>query len=212
MEVQKFRVSEDTEAKILAVGDIAATKTEIDLDEMHADCYLGVPFLLYMYDAGRFPFSAKINREAFPDFIQEAYTRFPFFGTFDCYLFILQKIFGPLTEIFFDVPAAGKLTIEVNAVSDLEFEFVARELVDGSYVFYEITDHLGDQLVFRGISGIENLSQLNLLFSEIMPAGIFPDISLTFFSRSDFIGEDTDGEFNVVTYIEDQIVFVEVGG
>jgi hypothetical protein len=211
MAVEKFKSSETTEAKILAAGDIAPTKTELDLDEMREGCYLALPFLLYMYDAGRFPFSAKINRAAFPDFIKEAFTRFPFFGTFDCYLYILQKIFGPLTEIFFTVTDFGELQIEVNAISDLEFEFAAREFVDGDYEYFDVLTSDDEQLVFRGISGIENEAQLELLFSEIMPAGISPNISLTFFSRSDFIGEDSE-VFNVVTHLDDQIVFAEIGG
>lgn len=213
METQKFK-GDAIELKMESVAIPVFDLTDSALDQFYQNGFESTPFLLMLYDEKRIPFSERVGRDAFVVFIIETFKNFPFIGTFDTYLFIIRAIFGDLSTIVFDVPVPGKLSIEVNATSSLEFDFIAVEPDGvGGFNIYEVTDSTGLTLGFRGIAGIDTEYELELLFSEIMPAGITPDIALSFFERSDFVAEDDLGNLDqVIDYLGNQIVFSEIGG
>jgi len=208
---QKFK-GDETELKYEVSAKPVLDLISGSLDELLEGAELTDAFLLMLYDEGRIPYSNRIKREVFVQFIKGAFLKFPFMGSFESYIFILREIFGPDTDLIFEVPAPGKLNLSVNASSDLVYDFIARELDSGFYTFYNISTSDGDDLVFKGLAGIETESELALLFSEIMPAGIFPTISLDYFLKSTFYGEDTDGVFDMITSIGDSLIFIEVSG
>jgi hypothetical protein len=209
---QVFKRYDDTEKKMYDSGNHIIEVCDLALDEFYENGFTCSPFLLMLYDEGRIPFSTRIPRDAFVSFIIGALENFPFIGTFEIYLFIIRSIFGSISEIFFTVPAPGKLSIDISASAALEFNFVGRETVDGVTEFFDILDDEGNTLVFRGIPGINNAYELGLMFSEIMPAGIVPDISIQFFNRSNWVSVESGDYFNMVTEPEtDQIVFYEIG-
>lgn len=209
---QRFK-GDPTELKFEGALKPVFDRANADLDLFWADAYDSTPWLLLLYDQKRMPYAERINRDAFVAFITEALDRFPFTGTFDTYIFVLRAVFGQLSEIVFTVPAPGKLQIDVNATSALEFNFTATDDWNGAgYTDYDMITMGGDQLVFRGVSGIETKYELELLFSELMPAGIFPIITLTFFNRSDFVAQNADLSLdNVVDFDGNQLVFNEIG-
>jgi hypothetical protein len=206
---QNFK-GDSKELKMQAVAGPLLDLTDVALNSFYSDGYDCNEFLLMLYDEQRMPFQ-KLSRLAYIQFIKEALKRFPSAGTFEFYLFILRAIFGDLSEINFELTDPGKISIEVNATSRLEYDLIAREFIDGSYVDYELIDYNFDILTARGLAGIENEYQLGLLFSEILPCGIYPEISLTFYERSVFIGEDGDGIYDVLDNSFNQIIFVEIG-
>lgn len=204
---------DENELKYYAAGLPAFQATSDSLDEMYDGAFDAAPFLLMLYDEDRIPFSQRVNRNAFVDFIRQTLKLFPFIGSFDTYLFILSAIFGEQSEIFFEVPAPGKLSISVNATSTLEFEFIGREPNGlGGYTLFNVSDSLGNDLIFRGVSGIETEYDLELLFSEIMPVGIVPDIALTFFTYYSFVADEGGTLYEMITSVGDEIIFYEVGG
>ncbi len=211
--VQFFK-GDALEKQMIAVGETPIALTGAALDDMYAECYESAQFILMLYDEGRMPFSERIKREVFVDFIKQILNRFPFTGTFDSYLFVLYQIFGMLSTTTFTVPSPGKLGIAVNAAANIEFDAVVRTFEDGAFVTSELITDEFEKLIFIGISGINTEYELTLLFSEIMPAGITPDITLTFFVISDFVAEifgDPDLYDMITTDDEVQIVFVELG-
>lgn len=208
--MQYFK-GDPTELKMIASALQAFQVTGIDLDDFYAQGNNCDPFLLMLYDEGRMPFSERINRNAFVDFIREALARFPVTGTFEMYLFILGSIFGIQAEIFFDVPAPGKLSIEVNTVANSEFELIGREFVSGAYQFFNISDQDDNDLIVRGLPGINTQYELDLLFSEIISTGISPTISLTFYTRTFFVAEESSVLYEVITENNDNIIFYEIG-
>ncbi len=211
-QVQNFK-GDETELKMRASAEPAFDVVDTALDDFYENGGECSPFLLMLYDEGRAPYSNRIGRDVFVSFIKRALDNFPFVGNFETYNFILREIFGAESDIIFTVPAPGKLSISVNAVADAAFEFVARELEDGQYSFFTIGTLDGvDDIVFRGVSGIESEAELKLLFSELIPGGIVPEIFLEFFTKFSFIGEDGDGVFDVITDLGDEIIFVEIGG
>lgn len=209
--VQNFK-GDAPEIKMRAVAEPAFDLTDSPLNQFYAEGDTSDAWYLALYDEGRMPFSERIERQVFTSFIRQTLENYPFIGTFESYLFILREIFGDESIISFEVPAAGKLSININAIADIVFDAVVRELTDtGEFEFSTLATMGGDDIVFRGIAGIETDYELTLLFSEIRPAGIFPTLSLEFFSLSTFIGEDGDGIFDVVAKNSDNLVFYEVG-
>lgn len=209
---QNFK-GDATELKMQNVVNPLLDQTNSALDDFYENGFNASPFLLMLYDEGRMPFSERIPRDAFVEFIKEALANFPVTGTFESYLFVLRAVFGPQTEVFFDIPIPGKLTIDINAIANSEFEFIAREFVDGAYEFSNVVDYDLNLLTFRGIPGIDNEYELGLLFSEVMPAGIVPDINLTFFSYSSWIAEEPSSVFyDMIDDDGNNIVFREIGG
>ncbi len=205
MITQKFK-GDDLELRMEAAASPAFDLCSVALDEFLADGYLASPFLLMLYDEGRMPFSDRVPRDSFVEFFKEALERFPFTGTFEAYIFIIQAIFGSGSGILFDVPAPGKIEMLVNASSSLEFQFIAKEFIDGEYVESLIVDSDDNLLQFSGISGIDSEYELKQLLAELIPAGIFPDITLAFFSLFNFIDDDDN---SIVDDSGNQIVFIE---
>jgi hypothetical protein len=203
--VQYFK-SDSIELKMNSVVDPLFQAIDAGLDEFYSDGFDSNPFLLMLYDEERVPFSNRVPRVAFVDFIKQALINIQFTGTFETYLLILKSIFGDDSEIRFYVPSPGIIQIEVEAVTNSGFGVLVREIVDGSYVFYDLIDSDGDEFIFRGVIGIESEYELNLLFNEIIPAGLSPDISLAFFVISDFV--DDDDSF-VIDDNDMGIIFVE---
>lgn len=189
-----------------AAGSPPFDVVEAALDEFEQGGKTCEPFLLMLYDSGRMPFSERIPRETFAAFFREALERFPFTGTFEAYIFILEKIFGEGSSVLFQVPAPGKLEMLVNAASSIEFNFIVKEFVLGSGVESNLVDSDGSQITFRGISGIDSEYKLNLLLAEMIPAGIYPDVTLSFFSVYNLV---TDENNSIFTDIGDQIIAVE---
>jgi hypothetical protein len=206
---QKFKGDAD-ELKMEAAGQHAFDLTSDSLDEFFAGCYTANDWLLALYDNGRMPFTDRVPRDSFINFIKQAIPNFPVTGTFEAYIFILDAIFGEQTEVQFDVPSPGTLEMVVAAEASLDFDFLGREFLSGGFVEFTMQTKDGDDLKFTGISGIDSEPELNQLLSELIPAGILPDITLTFFELSEFIAEDGVGNiFSMLDSNDNQIVFFE---
>lgn len=208
----QFFKGDPIELKMKAVADPVFDQIGRSLDDFFENGFNCAAYLLMLYDEGRVPFSNTVNRETFVDFIRVALKNFPFTGNFESYIFVLKAIFGDETEIIFDVPSPGKLSIDVLASTGAEFEFIAREFIDGVYQDSNIVDDLGNILIFRGIPGISNAYEIGLLFSELMPNGIVPDINLGFYTKSDWVAEFDDGDlYDLIDHEGNQLIFFETG-
>lgn len=210
MITEKFK-GDELELQFEAAGSLATNACSSSLDDFFNGCYSAGDFLLMLYDEGRMPFTSRVPRDSFVAFIQQAIPNFPFTGTFEAYLLTIQAVFGQGSGVLFDVTGPGKLEIMVNAAAEIEFDWVAIELLDGVYTESNVVDHSDDQIVFSAIAGVDNESKLKQLLSELIPAGIFPDVIFQSFTISDFIADYDGNEFNVVDHLGNQIVFFEIG-
>jgi hypothetical protein len=205
MSVQSFK-GDALETKMQAVMEPAFSQVGLALDSFEEEGGISDPFLLMLYDEGRVPFSERIGRNVFVSFIKKALENFPFIGNFESYIFILKEIFGPESNIFFEILAPGKLKISIDSAIDVVFDFIGRELVSGDFETFSLTTKDGYSLQFRGILGIDSQYELSLLFAEIMPAGLAPTVA--FFTLYEFF---TDAGDNVLDSFGNQIVFYELG-
>lgn len=202
---QYFKGDAD-ELKFDLAGKRAFDASGVALDQFYADGYTASPFLLMLYDEGRMPFVDRVPRDTFVEFIKEALERFQFTGTFEAYIFIMEAIFGAGSGVLFEVPAAGKLNIAVNAAASLEFGWQIAEFVSGELVVSDMVDHIGNSIVFGGVAGIDSEYELQLLLSEIIPGGIYAQVTLAFFALYNFVDDDDN---SIVDHLGNQIVLIE---
>ncbi len=203
---QKFK-ADAVELQMELAGQPPFDACSVSKNEMFDGAYTASDFLLMLYDAGRMPFSARVPRDAFVTFIRQAIPNFKFTGTFEGYLFILRSIFGGAVEVLFTVPGPGKLEVEVNAGgATVDFTWISQLFVGGGYVLEDLITQDGDQLILSTIVGIETEGQLQALFAELIPAGIFTTITLNFFQLFQWI--DYSGN-TIVAQNGDEIVFYE---
>lgn len=194
------------ELQMIAAASPAFDLCSASLDSFYDGSLTASPFLLMLYDQGRMPFSERVPRDSFVAFLSQALAYFPFTGTFESYLFILQAVFGDGSGVQFDVPGPGQISMLVNAASSLEFSFAATEFVDGAFVDSDLVSWDGEILIFTSVSGINSQYALSQLMAELIPAGIFPSLTLSFFTLSDFISSDGS---SVVDVSGNQVVFIE---
>jgi hypothetical protein len=94
----------------------------------------------------------------------------------------------------------------VNAAASVEFNLVVREFVSGAYVESSLLDSDGNFITASGISGIDSEYELQTLLAELIPAGIFPSITLAFFALYNFV--DSSGN-SIEDHLGNQIIFIE---
>jgi hypothetical protein len=73
----------------------------------------------------------------------------------------------------------GKLNIDITASGVQISDFISREIVNNEYVFDEVIDDEGDNIVFQGVKGFETQYELEQMLFEMVPAGIYTEITLT---------------------------------
>lgn len=200
------------ELKMDAAGRRAFDITDGALDSYWTNAYTAADFLLMLYDTGRMPFSDRVPREAFVGFIRMMIPNFSVIGTFEAYLFIIQSIFGASSNVLFDVPGPGQLSMIIATPATLEFDWQGQEVGSSGYQSFGMQTSDGYDLQFRGISGIDSEPKLKQLLSELIPLGVFTSITLQFFRLSVFVGQDSVGAQDaIVDHLGNQIVFFETG-
>ncbi len=209
--MQNFK-GDALELKMQSVAKQVFDQTGLALDQFYSDGFECSEFLLMLYDDKRMPFSERIARDSFIKFIGSALANFPFTGTFESYLLVLVAIFGSDSDVQFDVPAPGKLDISIESYDELTFDFLVRELVDGVYEVSTLATFEDDDIVLRGVPGIESEYEMNLLFSEVIPAGIYYTFTLNFKKKFFWISEESSEFFDMIDSDGNQFIFIELGG
>lgn len=208
----KFFRGNAEEIKVADAAKEAFDLTQSSLDEMLSGASTSDAFLLSLYDIEKVPYHERIVRAAFPAFYREAINWFPKTGTFEAYIFVIRAIFGEDAEIYFDLSTPGALKISINTESEVLFDFIGRDLdEDGNYEEFKILTHDGDFLEFGVLSGISTDSEVELLFSEMIPMGIIPSLFINYYEFSTFIAEEGSTDPEVITEDGDTILFYEIG-
>lgn len=210
MEPQFFK-GDALERQMEEAGRSPFIQLSADRDDYFDGAYESAPFLLMLYDSGRMPFSDRVPRDSFVDFLRQAIPNFQVTGTFEAYLFIIKSIFGAESDIFFEVLGPGKLDMVVSSPVSTEFEMIAIEYVDGTKVESSIVTNEGFNIAFRGVSGIDSEAKLKQLLAELIPAGLYVTITLGFFNIFFFEALDGGDLFEILDHEGNQIVFFETG-
>lgn len=132
-----------------------------------------------LYDNNLSPLANAIPREIFRTSFSTIFEAFLVAGSFESYLTVFRNIFGDDVAVTFTVPDPGKLNIDIVAAGVALSPFVARYIENNAYVFDNVIDDEGDQIVFQTILGFESQYELEQMLFEMVPTGIYTEITLT---------------------------------
>lgn len=132
-----------------------------------------------LYDNDYAPLARAIPREIFRESFSTIFESFIVAGTFESYLTVFRNIFGDDVDVQFTVPGPGRLQIDIEAAGFQLSDFVARYIENNAYVFDEIIDDEGDNIVFQTVKGFESQYELEQMLFEMVPDGIYTEITLT---------------------------------
>lgn len=166
------------EQKFDNAGEPILSDLSMQKDLFFAGAYGAAPLGDVIFDDLRSPLSNAIPKEIFRIAFAEIFEAFIAVGTFEAYLTVFRKIFGDDVDVTFTVPAAGKLNIDILA-NEVELSlFIARYIEDNAYVRDQVIDDEGDSIVFQSIKGFTSEYELNQMLFEMVPAGIYTNITL----------------------------------
>lgn len=176
--MQYFK-GDEKELKYDGAGKGVLDNISLALDSFFAEAYACKALGELLYDQERAPLIKAIKREIFIQCFKELFEAWSFCGTFESYLLVLRKIFGEDADIVFTVPGPGRLQIDIVSTGFELSPFVARKVEDNQYVFDNVVDHEGNQLVFLGFLGIDTQYDLEQVLFTMTPHGIFTEVSIT---------------------------------
>lgn len=153
---------------------LSASKSEF-FDQAYACAVLGE----LIYDNSLAPLANAIPREIFRETFSALFDSFLFSGSFESYLSVFKSIFGDDVDVTFTVPGPGKLNIDIVATGLATYGIILREIVDDAYQYHTLVDDVGDRIVAQAVKGFESQYELEQMLFEMVPAGIYTEITLT---------------------------------
>ncbi len=176
--MQTFK-GDSAELKMVAVGtdimDLYSADKDLFFDEAYSCFVLGE----LLYDNARAPLSNAIDRTIFRELFATIFDAFVHAGTFESYISVFKNIFGDDVIVEFTVPSAGELQIGIEATGVLEATRLAREIVSGAYVYYDRIDSDNNTRVASIPKGFQTQYEAEQMLFELVPGGIYTEISLT---------------------------------
>ncbi len=175
----QYYKGDDTEIKMVGVAKPIADILSLEKDAFYAGAFSTGPLGDLIFTNRRAPLANAISQAVFRDSFPDIFDAFIAGGTFESYLTVFKKIFGDDVAVTFTVPGAGHLQIGIVAAGLEESIFFERHIVDNAYVFDDVTDQDGIDIVFDTVKGFTSQYELEQMLFEMVPAGIFTEITLT---------------------------------
>jgi energy-converting hydrogenase Eha subunit E len=182
--MQQFKNGDALEKKFEDSAEPILTVLSETKDEFYTGCFSTGPLGDLIHQSSRAPLTNAIKIEIFRIAFSEIFQAFIKVGTFESYITVFKKIFGNDVVIAFTIPAPGKLNIEIQAVGIELSDFIGRVIEDNALAYHEIIDYDGDNIAFQSIKGFATQYELERMLFEMVPAGIFTDIDLTFLGEA----------------------------
>lgn len=176
--MQNFKGDAD-ELKFRAVHEAVGGDLSMQKELFFADAFNCFELGSLLYDTDRAPLANAISRDIFRESFQTIFNQFLQAGSAESYLVIFRKIFGDDVGVTFTIPAPGKLQIAIEAVGVEESLFGIRTIISNQYVIDELIDDETDNIVFQTIKGFQSQYELEQMLYEMVPDGIFTEISLS---------------------------------
>ena len=177
--MQKFKNEDATEQKFYESGHVImgqlSGQKDIFFDEAYSCFVLGE----VLYDNEYAPLANAIPRAIYRESFSVIFDAFTVAGSFESYLTVFRNIFGDDVVVDFTVPAPGKLQIDIEAAGVVLSDFISRYIENNAYVFDEVIDYEDDNIVFQTVKGFETEYELEQMLFEMVPAGVYTEISLT---------------------------------
>ncbi len=177
--MQRFKQSDRTEIK---VTDCFSPMTEL-VENMRSEFFEGA-YTSYglgeaLFNIGADPMARSTSKDTYLESYPAFHELFKKPGTFDFFLGVFQSIWGADVVVEFSVPTAGHLLINIEALESRQDNFVARSIVDNAYVYDNMVDELGNNLMFQAVTGVKTQQEVDTMMTELAVQGIFTETTLT---------------------------------
>lgn len=159
-------------------GETICSQLSLDKDDFLEGAYETGPLGDLIFEASRSPLSNAISQDIFRLAFKQIFEAFVKVGTFEAYITVFEKIFGEDVGLTFTVPGPGQLQIDIEAEGIELSDFITRYIQNNAYVFDEIVDDEGDNIVFQTLQGFQSQYELEQMLFEMVPAGIYTEITL----------------------------------
>lgn len=177
--MQFFKGDAD-ELKMYGAGAGINDQLSIQKDLFYESAYSCFKLGEILYDNSLAPLSNAIDRDVFREFFADIFEAFIVSGSFESYMTVFTKIFGEDVVVEFTVPGPAHLQIDITATGFELSDFIARHISGGSYVNDEVMEEIGGaNIAFQTVKGFVSEYELNQMLYELVPAGIFTEISLS---------------------------------
>ena len=151
----------------------------VQINAFETGAYAASPLGDILYDDNLSPLARAIARDIYRDSFKEIFESFEVAGSFESYLTVFNKIFGDEVEVVFTIPAPGKLEIDITADEVILSDLISRYVQNDQYTFDEIVDYDGDNIATQTIKGFQSQYELEQMLYEMVPDGIWTQITLT---------------------------------
>lgn len=177
--VQFFKETDLKEKRVYEILKPLFDNLSNERDLFFTDSYSNFMLGQAIWDADASPLANVIPREIFRTSFSSIFESFLEAGSFEGYLNVFRQVFGANVDVTFTVPSAGKLLIDIVA-SDLELDFfTVREIISNSYIYDNLITQDLDNIMLRSVKGITTQYELEQMLFELVPSGIYTQITLT---------------------------------
>ncbi len=177
--MQNFKDTDDKEAKIRDAALPFLEGLGVERDAFLAGAFTCFVLGDVLFELKISPLADSIPQDAFRASFYAIHNLFTRPGTFEFYLDVFRAIFGASVDVEFVIPEPGHLQINIESLSVLQEDFLARRIVNNVYVFDEVVDEDGDNIAFQEALGIKTQSEIDALVAELYPAGLIVEADLT---------------------------------
>lgn len=175
----QFFKGDAVEKKFYYSGNPIVSNLEVGKDDFFEGAYSCFKLGEVLYDSGRAPLANAIPRDIFREAFSSIFDSFLVAGSFESYLTVFRTIFGDDVVVTFTVPAPGKLNIDIVATGLALFDLISRTIQDDAYMIDEIIDQDGNNIAGQSVKGFETQYELQQMLFEMVPNGIYTEITLT---------------------------------
>lgn len=178
--LQPFKINDAKEKKVTDAFLSLLNLISAETDNFYSGAYESAPLGDVLFELNRSPMAGVIDKDTFRKSFFALHNIFTRPGTFEFYMDVFRAVWGVDVVVDFTIPAAGKLEIEIDALSAQLDDFLARTIVDNEYVYDEVIEtDTGDNIAFQGNQGLKTQDQAEKLIFELYPAGVYTTITLT---------------------------------
>lgn len=177
--MQPFKENNELEARVRGCFEPLLDLIASEYDTFYENAFQAWPLGELLYAEDRSPLVGAVREQTFKESFDSMHQFLARPGTFEFYLQLFQAIWGDDVVVEFTVPNPGVLEINVEALSEVLFDAVARKIVNNAYTVDELVDENGDNIAFVGTKGIQTQQEAEALIAEMSPQGVATSITLT---------------------------------
>ncbi len=170
---------DELELKIEGAAQVVLDRLVAEVTAWFDNAYTTAGLGEVLYDNNLVPLTRAVARDIFIKNYGQILEKWEYVGSFASYLYVFTQIFGPSTQIRFNRLAPGALEINITAKQTELFNWLANKAASqsGPEEAAYITDHEGNRISLRAVTGIGDFYEVHGVLDSLNPAGIYLQVN-----------------------------------